>query len=151
MADSVARQISTPVEFDERLQRCLLDSLGCGLLALNYSACTKLLGPVVPGATLPGGARLPGTDYELDPDLRSIANAVQVFFKDGSSTDRIEVEYPLGHRRRRDEAVCLLREKFRTNASTRFAVDRVDQLIDQFFDTDQIDSLTVDSFMDHFV
>jgi 2-methylcitrate dehydratase len=47
---------------------CLMDSLGCGLLALNYPACTKLLGPVVPGATMAGlGARVPGTSYELDP------------------------------------------------------------------------------------
>jgi 2-methylcitrate dehydratase len=47
---------------------CLMDTLGCGLLALNYPACTKLLGPVVEGATMPGaGARVPGTSYELDP------------------------------------------------------------------------------------
>ena len=47
---------------------CLMDTLGCGLLALSYPACVKLLGPVVPGATLPGkGARVPGTSYELDP------------------------------------------------------------------------------------
>jgi 2-methylcitrate dehydratase len=46
---------------------CLMDSLGCALQALGFPACTKLLGPVVPGATLPGGARVPGTDYELDP------------------------------------------------------------------------------------
>ncbi len=47
---------------------CLMDTLGCGLLALSYPACTKLLGPVVPGATLPGrGARVPGTSFELDP------------------------------------------------------------------------------------
>jgi 2-methylcitrate dehydratase len=47
---------------------CLMDSLGCGLLALNYPACTKLLGPVVAGATMSGtGARVPGTSYELDP------------------------------------------------------------------------------------
>jgi 2-methylcitrate dehydratase len=47
---------------------CLMDSLGCGLLALNYTACTKLLGPLVPGATLAEtGARVPGTSYELDP------------------------------------------------------------------------------------
>jgi 2-methylcitrate dehydratase len=46
---------------------CLMDSLGCGIMALNYPACTKLLGPVVPGATLAGGARVPGTSYELDP------------------------------------------------------------------------------------
>ncbi len=46
---------------------CLMDTLGCGILALNYPACTKLLGPLVPGAELPGGARVPGTRYELDP------------------------------------------------------------------------------------
>ncbi len=47
---------------------CLIDTLGCGLMALAYPACTKLLGPVVPGATMPGtGARVPGTSFELDP------------------------------------------------------------------------------------
>jgi 2-methylcitrate dehydratase len=47
---------------------CLMDTLGCGLLALSYPACVKLLGPVVPGATMPGcGARVPGTSHELDP------------------------------------------------------------------------------------
>ncbi|HEX7011861.1 MAG TPA: bifunctional 2-methylcitrate dehydratase/aconitate hydratase [Steroidobacteraceae bacterium] len=46
---------------------CLMDTLACGFQALKYPACTKLLGPVVPGATLPGGARVPGTSYELDP------------------------------------------------------------------------------------
>jgi 2-methylcitrate dehydratase len=47
---------------------CLMDTLGCGLLALSYPACTKLLGPLVPGATMPGtGSRVPGTGYELDP------------------------------------------------------------------------------------
>jgi 2-methylcitrate dehydratase len=51
----------------ETARYCLLDALGCGLLALNYPACSKLIGPVVPGATLSGGARVPGTGYELDP------------------------------------------------------------------------------------
>ena len=46
---------------------CLMDTLACGMLALNYPACTKLLGPVVPGATLKNGARVPGTSFELDP------------------------------------------------------------------------------------
>jgi 2-methylcitrate dehydratase len=46
---------------------CLMDTLGCGMLALNYPACTKLLGPVVPGASMRGGVRVPGTSYELDP------------------------------------------------------------------------------------
>jgi 2-methylcitrate dehydratase len=46
---------------------CLMDTLACGFQALQYPACTKLMGPVVPGAVLPGGARVPGTSYELDP------------------------------------------------------------------------------------
>ena len=45
-----------------------MDTIGCGLLALSYPACTRLLGPIVPGADMPGnGARLPGTSYPLDP------------------------------------------------------------------------------------
>ncbi len=46
---------------------CLLDTLGCGLEALEYPACTKLLGPIVPGTVVPHGARVPGTSYQLDP------------------------------------------------------------------------------------
>ena len=53
-------------------------------------------------------------DY-LDPDKRSIANAVQVFFKNGTHTDKVEVHYPIGHRRRRAEAVPLLKQKFKDN------------------------------------
>src|SRR6202140_988225 len=51
----------------ETARLCLMDTLGCGLLALNYPACVKMLGPVVPGAVMPGGARVPGTSFELDP------------------------------------------------------------------------------------
>jgi 2-methylcitrate dehydratase len=46
---------------------CLMDTLGCGFQALAYAACTRMMGPVVPGAQLKGGARVPGTAYELDP------------------------------------------------------------------------------------
>jgi len=51
----------------ETAHHCLMDTLACGFQALDYPACTKLLGPVVPGATLAGGARVPGTSYELEP------------------------------------------------------------------------------------
>jgi 2-methylcitrate dehydratase len=51
----------------ETAHYCLMDTLACGFQALDYPACTKLLGPVVPGATMPGGARVPGTSYELEP------------------------------------------------------------------------------------
>lgn len=46
---------------------CLIDTLGCGLEALEYPACTRLLGPIVPGTVVPDGARVPGTGYQLDP------------------------------------------------------------------------------------
>jgi len=58
--------IESPLAY-ETARWCLMDSLGCGMLALNFTACTKLLGPVVPGALFSGGARVPGTQYQLDP------------------------------------------------------------------------------------
>ncbi len=48
-------------------RNCLIDTLGCGLEALEYPACTKLLGPIVPGTVVPHGAKVPGTPYQLDP------------------------------------------------------------------------------------
>src|SRR5450432_3372162 len=51
----------------ETARHCLLDTLGCGLEALEYPACTKLLGPLVPGTVVPHGARVPGTRFQLDP------------------------------------------------------------------------------------
>jgi 2-methylcitrate dehydratase len=51
----------------ETARYCLLDTLGCGLEALEYPACTKLLGPIVPGTVVPNGARVPGTQFQLDP------------------------------------------------------------------------------------
>lgn len=67
IADYVLKSpIESPLAY-ETARLCLMDTLGCGLLALNFSQCTKLLGPVVPGAVLPGGARVPGTSFELDP------------------------------------------------------------------------------------
>jgi 2-methylcitrate dehydratase len=48
-------------------RNCLIDTLGCGLEALEYPACTKLLGPIVPGTIVPNGAKVPGTKYQLDP------------------------------------------------------------------------------------
>src|SRR6266481_1128605 len=63
---SLSYDISSPLAY-ETASYCLMDTLACGFQALKYPACTKLMGPVVPGATLTGGARVPGTSYELDP------------------------------------------------------------------------------------
>ncbi len=60
------------------------------------------------------------TKEYLEADKRSIANAVQVFFNDGSKTQKIEVEYPVGHKRRRNEGIPLLLNKFKENLATKF-------------------------------
>lgn len=67
IADYITSYAVTSQEALQTARYCLMDTLGCGLLALNYPACTKLLGPIVPGATMPGGVRVPGMSYELDP------------------------------------------------------------------------------------
>jgi 2-methylcitrate dehydratase len=59
-------KITSPLAF-ETARNCLIDTLGCGLEALEYPACTKLLGPLVPGMTIERGAKVPGTSYQLDP------------------------------------------------------------------------------------
>jgi 2-methylcitrate dehydratase len=70
----------------ETARYCLLDALGCGLLALGYPACSKLIGPVVPGATLPGGARVPGTRYELEPVQAAFCIGAMVRWLDFNDT-----------------------------------------------------------------
>lgn len=85
-------------------------------------------------------------DY-LDPEKRSIANTVQIFFKDGSSTENIIVEYPLGHRRRRDEGIPLLIEKFKHNMSTRFSEERITAILALFSDPQKLDQMPVHEFI----
>ena len=65
----------TSTQAYETARYCLMDTLACGFQALKYPACTKLLGPVVPGAVMPGGARVPGLSYELDPVQAEIGRA----------------------------------------------------------------------------
>jgi 2-methylcitrate dehydratase len=89
-------------------------------------------------------------DY-LDPEKRSIANAVQVFFKDGSKTDQVAVEYPLGHRRRRSEGIPLLEAKFRTNLARRFAEKQRLAILDVTLDQSRLEALPVNEFVDLFV
>ena len=65
---------------------CLIDTLGCGLEALEYPACTKLLGPIVPGTTVPNGARVPGTPYQLDPVLAAFNIGAMIRWLDFNDT-----------------------------------------------------------------
>ncbi|MEO7741465.1 MAG: bifunctional 2-methylcitrate dehydratase/aconitate hydratase [Usitatibacter sp.] len=67
IADYVTRYKVTSHEAFETARYCLIDTLGCGFEALQYPACTKLMGPIVPGTMVPNGARVPGTNHQLDP------------------------------------------------------------------------------------
>ena len=89
------------------------------------------------------------TDY-LDPQKRSIANAVQVFFKDGTSSKKIAVEYPIGHRRRRAEGMPLLVKKFAANLASRFAPQQCDAILRLCAEPDALAATPVDKFTDMF-
>ena len=67
IADYVMETDIQSKEAFDTARNCLIDAIGCGLLALRFPKCTKHLGPVVPGTTVPNGARVPGTAYQLDP------------------------------------------------------------------------------------
>lgn len=90
------------------------------------------------------------TKEYLDADKRSIANAVQVFFKDGTSTDKVEVEYPVGHRRRRTEGMPLLVQKFEANLASRFGSARCKAILDLCNDAARLDTTSVSEFTDLF-
>jgi 2-methylcitrate dehydratase len=89
-------------------------------------------------------------DY-LDPEKRSIANAVQVFFKDGTSTENVVVEYPLGHRRRRKEGIPRLIEKFKNNLAARFSEKRVAAILELFANPQKLEQMPVHEFINFFI
>ncbi len=83
----------------------------------------------------------------LEPGKRSIANAVQVFFKGGEATERVEMEYPLGHRRRRAEGLPLLVQKARANLATRFTPRRVEELVGLCLDRPRLEGIAAVELM----
>ncbi|MGM8364993.1 bifunctional 2-methylcitrate dehydratase/aconitate hydratase [Virgibacillus sp. W0181] len=89
-------------------------------------------------------------DY-LDPDKRSIANAVQVQFTDGTATEMIECEYPLGHRFRRDEAYPQIDEKFANNLAVHYTMKQRKTIEAAFSDQENLDAMNVNEFLDLFV
>ena len=83
----------------------------------------------------------------LESDKRSISNAIQIFFSDGSSTEKIEVEYPIGHRRRREQGIPLLVEKFEKNLKTQFSESRVESIMSLCSDQEALEQAPVTDFM----
>ena len=87
----------------------------------------------------------------LEADKRSIANSIQIFFKDGSSTEKIEVEYPIGHRRRREQGIPLLVEKFERNLATQFSDQRCQEILSLCLDQGTLETTSVPEFMNLFI
>jgi 2-methylcitrate dehydratase len=90
------------------------------------------------------------TDYH-DPEKRSIANAIQVFFKDGTTSDNIAVEYPIGHRRRRGEGIPELVKKFKVNLNRRFDANRQADILALCLDQAKLEAAPVHVFVDMLV
>jgi hypothetical protein len=86
-------------------------------------------------------------DY-FDADKRYIGNAIQVFFNDGTSTDRVAVDYPIGHRQRRDEGIPVLKKKFETSISAKLKDGQWSALSESCADRDKLNTMPVDDFMD---
>ncbi len=89
-------------------------------------------------------------DYH-DTDKRSIANAMQIEFKDGSKTERIEIEYPIGHKRRRDEGIPVLQAKFENALSTRFPAKQAAHIVAMCADQASLKATPVHEFVDAMV
>jgi aconitate hydratase 2/2-methylisocitrate dehydratase/2-methylcitrate dehydratase len=86
-------------------------------------------------------------DY-LDPEKRSIANAIQIFYKDGSVSENVAVEYPIGHKRRRAEGIPKLVEKFKTNLARVFDAKRSQTILDISLDQTKLESMAVNDYVD---
>jgi 2-methylcitrate dehydratase len=89
-------------------------------------------------------------DY-LDPAQRSIANAVQVFFRDGSKTEKVVVEYPIGHRRRRQEGIPVLHQKAEAAFLAHYGAGKAGELMGLFADRQKLEAMPVHDFMARFV
>ena len=85
-------------------------------------------------------------DY-FDPDKRGIGNAIQVFFKDGSSTERVEISYPIGHRRRRDEGIPVLVKKFESALEGYFDESQAAAIREACGDQEQLEAMSVSEFV----
>ena len=85
-------------------------------------------------------------DY-YDEEKRAIPNSIQVFFNDGTSTPKVEVHYPIGHRRRREEGIPVLQAKFARNLATQFKPAACDSIVASYADLAEFDAMSAEDFM----
>lgn len=88
------------------------------------------------------------TKEYLEPEKRSIANSLQVFFTDGTQTDAIEINYPVGHKKRRQEGIPMLEQKFKSNLRTRFPEDQCNEIFRLCANQEQLEKTSVSHFME---
>jgi 2-methylcitrate dehydratase len=88
-------------------------------------------------------------DY-LTPEKRSIANAIQIYFKDGTHTRKVQIDYPIGHNRRREEGIPLLLKKFENNISVLFNTHKATEIRELFLDQEKLEKMPVNMFMEMF-
>ncbi len=86
------------------------------------------------------------TDY-YDLEKRAIGNSIQVHFQDGSATDRIEIQYPIGHRVRRDEGIPVLQQKFKDAAAGLYSAEQANTVVQVFDDVSALDQMPIERFM----
>ncbi len=86
------------------------------------------------------------TEEYFDPDKRAIGNSVQVFFADGSSTEKVSIDFPVGHRRRREEGIPLLDGKFERAVSGHFSVRQAGRIVECFGDPELLKTTSVPEF-----
>ena len=84
----------------------------------------------------------------LEPEKRSIANALQIHFDDGSHTEKVEINYPVGHKRRRQEGIPLLEQKFEENLATLFPQERCQKITKLLKSQSELENTAVDNFME---
>ena len=145
--------LANPADRDHCIQYMVAVALAFGdLVAEHYEGCFHAAHPVIDELREkieiieePRYSR----EY-LEPDKRSIANAIQAFFKDGSCTEKIEVEYPIGHRRRRAEGIPVLERKFLHNLRTRFPERRCQRIMSLCLNAATLEATAVSEFMDLF-
>ena len=127
IADYVVNYKVTSAEAYNTARLCLMDTLACGIMVLKLPTCVKMLGSVVPELTM--------------------KNGVQIFFKDGSKTKRVEIEYPIGCRRRRAEGVPVLEAKVVAGLRAHYPSAQADKIVARCSDQKTLEDMKVTDFM----
>ena len=146
--------LSNPADRDHCLQYMIAVPLITGVLtADHYEDSFHLGNPMIDklrSKMVINEEKRYSIDY-LDPNKRSIANAIKIEFKDGTTTDQVEVEYPIGHKNRRAEGIPVLEKKFKSNLATRFPAGKCAEIFEICSSQNNLEEMLVSDFVNLFV